>query len=72
MSSILNMALTGMPTVIVNTGVINTDTGTLLFFGPVSWTNGTASLIIDEPIGTTLEYYAINSTRGGVHRGVTE
>jgi len=71
-ASTLTMTLTDIPDGNYQTRIINADTGALLAFKNVAWSDGTATeLLADIAVGTNIEYYAIGETDGGLNKGVT-
>lgn len=71
-TSTLSMTLQNIPDGANPTRIIDpAGAGAVVFLGDITWTSDTASYVVEVPPGTTLEYYAIGLTEGGLNRGVT-
>jgi hypothetical protein len=70
-ASNLNMTLTDTPDGANDVRVINPTTQELIYFGSASFSSGSAVLAVTVNAGTSLEYYAIGATDGGLQRGTS-
>jgi hypothetical protein len=69
-TQVVTLSITGVPDGTHDTRVVDVTTGRLILIEQVAWASGSATVNVPIDLGSTIEYYEIISTEGGLQRGV--